>query len=438
MAFIPSKSIVTCAGSAVLGSGLAACGASDATQVSAASGSEPAPAAAGGAGQGPAPSDPALMVMNRVCTPDGCNHYMYFMRELPGDGVLDRAQGIELGDTQAATYGGAAYVFDRLNASVTRWSVDENLAPHAEETVSFQATGMNQVDAIANVFVSPTRAFILDSSAGVLVTWNPSAMQIVATTRLPDSVFARDGLPLSALWPIATGGRVYYSASWYDYDSRRGFEKAALLAFASDDAPNIEVLDDARCGITSSVAPFADELGDVYFAGDWYIGLNQIGVSTGQAATPACLLRVSAATGRVDADFYVDLLRAGDARAVTSAFYLGDGRWLMNVWPNSVPPLSVAEIEAEPDAYFGAASFEYVVIVDLRNGTRIPVSGLSRGTYGGLTPMYLDGVPLVQLFPNQGGGETGALLYAVDAGGEARRVLQAGSNGDFEFVGRLR
>jgi hypothetical protein len=121
MAFIPSKSIVTWAGSAVLGSGLAACGASDATQVSAASGSEPAPAAAGGAGQGPAPSDPALMVMNRVCTPDGCNHYMYFMRELPGDGVLDRAQGIELGDTQAATYGGAAYVFDRLNASVTRW-----------------------------------------------------------------------------------------------------------------------------------------------------------------------------------------------------------------------------------------------------------------------------------------------------------------------------
>jgi hypothetical protein len=110
----------------------------------------------------------------------------------------------------------------------------------------------------------------------------------------------------------------------------------------------------------------------------------------------------------------------------------------MNVWPNSVPPLSVAEIEAEPDAYFGAASFEYVVIVDLRNGTRIPVSGLSRGSYGGLTPMYLDGVPLVQLFPNQGGGETGALLYAVDAGGEARRLLQAGSNGDFEFVGRLR
>jgi hypothetical protein len=152
----------------------------------------------------------------------------------------------------------------------------------------------------------------------------------------------------------------------------------------------------------------------------------------------ACLLRVSAATGGVDPGFYVDLLRAADARAITSAFYLGDGRWLMNVWPNSVPPLSAAAIEAEPEAYFSAASFEYVVIVDLEDGTRIPVSGLSCGTYGGLTPMYLDGLPLVQLFPNDGGGETGALLYEVKPSGEARRVLQAGSNGDFEFIGRLR
>jgi hypothetical protein len=102
----------------------------------------------------------------------------------------------------------------------------------------------------------------------------------------------------------------------------------------------------------------------------------------------------------------------------------------MNVWPRSVPPLSAAELEADPEAYFSAASFEYVVIVDLRNGTRIPVSGLSRGSYGGLTPMYLDGAPLIQSFPNEGGSETGALLYEVKPSGEARRVLQAGSNGD--------
>jgi hypothetical protein len=70
-----------------------------------------------------------------------------------------------------------------------------------------------------------------------------------------------------------------------------------LLTFSSADAePRLEVLEDDRCGITSSVAPVADEAGNVYFAGDWYLGLNQIGVATGQAATPACLLRVAAGT----------------------------------------------------------------------------------------------------------------------------------------------
>jgi hypothetical protein len=30
------------------------------------------------------------------------------------------------------------------------------------------------------------------------------------------------------------------------------------------------------------------------------------------------------------------------------------------------------------------------------------------------------------------------MLYEVKPSGEARRVLQAGSSGDFEFIGRLR
>jgi hypothetical protein len=78
-----------------------------------------------------------------------------------------------------------------------------------------------------------------------------------------------------------------------------------------------------------------------------------------------------------------------------------------------------------------------VVIVDLANGTRIPVSGLPRGSYGGLTPMFMDGLPLIQTFQGDA-GDTGSLLYEVKPTGEARRLLQAGRNGDFELVGRLR
>lgn len=410
-----------------------ACGGADQTQLT----STAAPADPGGP-PAAAALPPVVLVLNRVCTPEDCNHYLYALPELPASGVLDRSQGIELGDSQAAIHDGFAYIFDRFNLSVTRWSVDAALTPRPEETVSFQATGVTQLDAISNVFVSPTRAFILDAGAGVLVTWNPSSMEIVAVTNVPDPILAREGAPLSGLWPIESGGRVFFAASWYDFDGRRGYEKAALLSFASDDdAPTLEVLEDDRCGITASVAPFADEAGDVYFAGDWYLGLNQIGVSAGRATKPACLLRVPAGTGAVDPNFYVDLLAAADARAITSAIYLGAGRWLMNVWPTSVPALTPAELEADPGAYFAAESFEYVVVVDLAAGTRIPVSGMRRGSYGGLTPMFMDGLPYVQVFPSDGATQ-GAALYEVRPTGAARQVLSAGPDGDFEFIGRLR
>jgi hypothetical protein len=419
---------------------LHACGGSDETTLV---GREPSPGAPDD-GETPPPEEPpaedgVITVMSRVCTPEGCNHYLYAMRELPADGKLERSQGIELGDTQGAVYDGELYVFDREDQSITRWTLDDTTTLRSGASISLQGTGVTQLDAISNVFVSAERAFALDSGAGVVVTWNPSAMEIVATTALPDAILRRDDAAFFGYWPIVANDRVYYAASWYDYESRSGYEKAALLSFASDqDQPRLETIEDERCGITSSVAPYADERGDVYFAGDWYIGLNLIGVPEAQRApNPACLLRVSAGTGAVDPDYYVDLLEAADARAVTSAIYLGDDKWLANIWPRSVPAPSEAEIAADPELYFAAKSFEYIVIVDLESGTRIPVSGLERGQYGGLTPMFMDGVPYLQMFP-ENYAETGALLYEMKATGEARRVLEAGANGDFELIARLR
>ena len=125
---------------AALGASAPACGGADDTALAQAPGAAapgPDPVAPDPAPEVPAatPADAALMVMNRICTPEGCNHYMYFMRELPADGMLDRSQGIELGDTQASIHAGSAYVFDRLNPSITRWTVGADLVPQARETI---------------------------------------------------------------------------------------------------------------------------------------------------------------------------------------------------------------------------------------------------------------------------------------------------------------
>jgi hypothetical protein len=85
-------------------------------------------------------------------------------------------------------------------------------------------------------------------------------------------------------------------------ETRRGDEKAALLSFRADDRPTLEVLDDDRWG----------------------------------SPRPSRRLRVK--------------------------FYLGSTRWLMNVWRESAPALTDAEIAADPEAHLAASSFEYVVI----------------------------------------------------------------------------
>jgi len=101
---------------------------------------------------------------------------------------------------------------------------------------------------------------------------------------------------------------------------------AALLSFPSSaDAPNIDVLEDARCGITSSVAPFADERGDVFFAGDWYIGTSASTRSVsapGRPPTRPCLLRVSAATSGADPDF-----EGGGETGALLYCYRGEAQW---------------------------------------------------------------------------------------------------------------
>ena len=51
--------------------------------------------------------------------------------------------------------------------------------------------------------------------------------------------------------------------------------------------------------------------------------------------------------------------------------------------------------------------------------------------------MFMDGVPYLQIFPDDY-AETGSVLYEVTPAGEARRVLEAGANGDFELIARLR
>lgn len=383
--------------------------------------------------------DSAIAALTRVCGPDDCLHYLYAWSEFPADQKIDRSQGIESGNTQGTVFNDAAYIFDRDSKTITRWTLDASLKLRQGAVLSFVNTGVSDLCAICNVFSTPQLAYFVDSTAGVMVTWNPTSMELIATQNLPPSVLTRDGIPAAFGWPFVHGGRAYLAAGWINYDTLQTYPKAAIATFdATVERPELSIIEDDRCGVSSVLTPFADDEGNVYMAGDWLSGQQQIGSST-PAPNPACLLRIKPGASTFDPDYYVDLLAANDARAIVGAYGMSGGKLLVNFWPTSAPLPPPAELAADPWAIFQSTVYRYAVL-DLKTRTSTLVASIPPAGTMNNTPLVLDGKNYVQVYPKaQGGGEdSGSQLYEIDTDGSARVVLFAGANADFEMIGRLR
>lgn len=376
----------------------------------------------------------AIVVLTRACTPDSCSHYLSAIDELPADGVLDRSRALEFGNVQGSVHGDAVYIFDFDGQTVQRFRLNPSAVLEAGPILSFQGLGLGFVAGILNAWAAPDRAFLLDPGTGQLVTWNPIEMTIVAATPVPEEFLERDGFRADFAWPSVIGGRVYYDAYWFDFDSYAGSTRAGTLSFdASVDQPELTLLEDERCGGTSSSAPFADPEGRVHVVGDGVGGLYTL---FGAAADGACSLRVGQAGNGFEPEYALQLL-GGQALALSAAWSLDGGAALLaNVWmPSSPPELPLGPLDIE--TYWSSREFGWIII-DTATGETRPVNGIPLAGSGNLTPLALDGVRHVQMYPPAPEGvDPEASLYAVLPDGSAELVLRGGPAGDFEMIGRI-
>lgn len=386
-------------------------------------GSEGAPAVEG---------ESAIVVLTRACTPDSCSHYLNVLDELPADGVLDRSQALEFGDVQGSVHGNAVYLFDFAAQTVQRFALNSSAQLEAGLTLSFQGLGLDFVAGILNAWAAPNRAFLLDPGSAQLVTWDPLAMELVATTPIPSSFLERDGYRADFAWPAVIDGRVYYDTYWFDFEQQQGSARAGALSFdATSDQPELTLLEEERCGGSSSSAPFATPDGRVHIVGDGVGGLLQV---LRGGAQSVCALREADSRTAFDPDYALDLL-GGPSLALSAAWSLDGGSALLaNVWQPSTPPaLPLAEV----DGYWSSTEFGWVLI-DTASGQTQPVPGIPLAGSGNLTPLSLDGVRHVQIYPpGEAGVDPEALLYAVHGDGSTEQVLRGGPAGDFEMIGRI-
>jgi hypothetical protein len=386
----------------------------------------------------PAPDkSSAIAVLTRTCGPDDCLSYLSIYESVDAMkkvGKIDKTKSVEVSYSQGRTYDGSIYLFSRGEApEVTRWSVEQDLSVSKKETVSFANTGTLVFCEICNVFANNELAFHLDSLGEVIVSWNPTTMEIIERTDVPKSVVMRiPDATSEILWPRVFDNRAFYTAAWFNYDTADVYPKTALLTFdATDPTPEITAIEDDRCGGSWAMAPFADEGGNVYMMGEWYAGRFQAGILEPQTK-PACLLRVKPGADVFDPDYYVDLLSTLDAQAVRGAWAMADGHLLVNILPNSAPKLTKEEIMMEPEAYGMLDTFEYVVL-NLETLEAKKVSSLGSAPAGSATPLTIDNRTFIQRYDADYNGT----IFEVRTDGTSEKILEAGS-GDFDMIGRVR
>jgi hypothetical protein len=396
---------------------------------------EPTTTADAGAGA----DDGVIATVTRVCDPENCLSYINTYRsieELQEVGAIDKSTGVEVPYSQGRTFNGSIYLFSRDETpTVTRWSVNRDLSLQKEESVNFANTGTKVFCEICNLFASKDLAFHLDASEGVVVSWNPTTMQLVELTEMSTSITGRlKGGFADILFPALIDDRAYFNAGWSNSDTLEVVDKAAVLTFdATDPTPKLQVIEDDRCGGTWAMKPFADEDGNVYAMGDWNAGFYLAGV-VDPVSKPACLLRMKPGASEFDPDYYVDLLDALDARAVRNAFAMKDGNLLLNILPNSASPLTEEAIAADPWAYYSITEFRYVVL-DLESLDVTPVAALGDVAAGSATPLTIDDRTFLQIYDE---AEGSADLYEITTDGKASKIVNAGANSDFDMFGRVR
>jgi hypothetical protein len=204
--------------------------------------------------------------------------------------------------------GGTLYVASDQAATVTRYAVthgDSTTASQFEErgVLSFAALGVGAIFAYAGQFqfVSPTKAYFLDSESLQAIIWNPADMTITSSLDLsplavPDLAVTFDGEPTRRDRDLVV------VAAYYDIEAAH-VARETRVAFLDVTTDTVQIASDTRCGyITHSVlAPN----GDIYLASDtWAVAIHQ--TSAGDAPD-SCMLRIKAGEHEIDPTYRADI-----------------------------------------------------------------------------------------------------------------------------------
>ena len=334
----------------------------------------------------------ALLTAVIVESPDGRNVYVGAVEEVP-TGELDYSSFLEFGSIDAATYAGYVFVWDREPGRMTRFSVNADLSLSEGPTVSFERYGA--AGGGENVFVSPTRSYLLSPQLDTIVVWDPETMQITGTIpiTLPGPPGGTGGPTLSGFETFAHKGQVVgdnviwqiVSVNWETQEIEHGATLAVVSA--TTDEP-VRLIEDSRCA--GANGGHVDERGDYYVRADGYWGFFAA-YGAGAASVRTCMLRVRAGTTEFDPDYLVDTRELTGTPINYPWFHVEASQYIAQAWdPTQVVP--------EDSGQYWYADMA-PLLVDVEQGSAAPYPDLDGSIMVSSAEYSIDGVTYYERNP---------------------------------------
>jgi Domain of unknown function (DUF4374) len=364
-------------------------------------GDDPAASSAAGAA-------PAVMLSVIATNPDERLTYVGAFPEVPS-GEVGTDGMLEFGDAYYYAFNGGVFVYEREQATVTRYDVSDSYQLIRGKTVSFVNFGFTSGADLS--FVAPDRAYAMVGAQNLVIAWDPARMEITGTFPA--------GLPTHAdldTYPApigVSGSNMYWALLSQNYDALQLYPRNVVaIAPAGADGP-VTLVEDDRC--VPALGGYIMTNGDIYLVGG--ADADAIAAYNPSAAYPSpCIVRIRAGATEFDPDYYVNLRQATGSPSIVGTWRINDESVLARVWDPTEPLPPVI------DDYWAGQSF-ISKSIDLATGAATDFPALAKGGFSSNIQDRIDGATYFSLPRADGSADV------------AYRLLPAGIEEAFSIPG---
>lgn len=345
-------------------------------------------AACGDSGDGGDDTDtaydgPLYVIANEVYTADSSTTYVNVLHSLDVDQV-DYTKAIEYAGGRAtiATVGGWLFVGEPEAPVITRFAVAADGTLVQDGQISFANYGFESIwiDEWGNTFISPTKAYLMNSDDGTTIVWDPTTMAITGEIA-PSQNLVRGNQLLNGSPGLVRGDRLFRTFFWSDWDAYATSTEQYLAVYDVTTDTMIALVPESRCpGLSNRIE--RDEAGNLY-ASNWVHNVTETLV---RGAPSSCAVRIAAVAEVFDPTWTLPFTAVTDGREGAMFSVLGGGQGLLNVFHDER-----ATFDDQSDPSELAATLNWRLWhVDAADLTGAPVEGLD-WMAGGASTFHLDG-----------------------------------------------